>query len=110
MALTIVMMRVPTIRGTAPLIITFSESLSRIKSIRAFNKSPAKPRVIQITGARTSLKIGLITEFKRVKRRAGAASSAIVRGTIKPGTDLPAIYRESPFIKKRMERRQMRVI
>lgn len=91
-------MRVPTIRGTAPLIITFSDSLSRIKSIPAFRRRLANPKDIQMIGAKISFRIGLIIEFNRVNSRAGAANSAIVRGTTKPGTNFPAIYRDSPFI------------
>lgn len=47
------------------------------------------PRVIQITGAKMSFRIGLTTELRRARMAPVIANSASDRGTTKPGMKRP---------------------
>jgi len=96
-----VIIRVPRTKGTTPLIITISEILSRIMSIRAFRARFASPRESQITGVRISFRMGLRMRFSPVKIRAITASSARAVGTTNPGTKRPTTKRQMLLIRKR---------
>jgi len=90
MALITVIMRVAVMSGTAPLIITISQILSRITSIRAFKAKLARPSDSQMTGVRINRRTGLMTRFKAVNASATRASSDRPVGTLNPETSDPA--------------------
>ena len=90
--------RVPKIKGTSPLIITFSEILSRTTSIRPLIAKSARPKVIQTKGRRISFTIGRTRRERAVKTAPAIRSSFISRGTEKPGMTLPAKNKANELI------------